>query len=135
VLTDPWVARIYHDDRPRGYIDHPAITYYGAYVGSDVAGVLLAIENTPEDIGVHVALRRWATPHGRALGHLFINAVFADHTVQRLTAEVLGTLPSAANYCRRLGFEDEGVRRNACRVDGRLTDVVMLGLLRDQRAQ
>jgi len=129
------VARTYHDDRQRGYVDHPAITYYGAYVGSDLAGVFLAKATTPEDMGVHVALRRWATPFGRTLGKLFITTIFRDVLVERLSADVLGTLPSAVNYCRRLGFVDEGVRRNACRVGGRLTDVVMLGLLRDHREQ
>lgn len=133
ILIDPWVAsRIRHDSREPGYVDHPALTYYGAYVDEALVGVFMAIRHTPEDVEVHAALLREATRHGRALGRLFLSVLWQDEALLRVTAPVLSTLPSAANYCRRLGFEVEGVKRRACRVRGEPVDVVMLGLLRTE---
>lgn len=131
VLTDPWVAtRIRHDAREPGYIDHPALTYHGAYIDSALAGVFMAIRHSPWEVEVHAALLRSATWHGRALGALFLDQLWQDPQLLRITAPVLSTLPSATNYCKRLGFEVEGVRRAAVRVNGRPADVIYLGLLR-----
>jgi RimJ/RimL family protein N-acetyltransferase len=69
-------------------------------------------------------------PYSRDLARLYLSCIFEDDEIERVTAYVLGTLPSAANFCRRLGFEYEGARRNACRVDGVLTDVLIYGLTR-----
>ncbi|WP_398457425.1 hypothetical protein [Sphingomonas albertensis] len=131
VLSDPWVrAKIAQDDREPGYIDHPLVSYHGAYVDGALAGVFIAVQFTRWEVEVHAALLRPAIRHGRDLGRMFLASVFADPEVLRATAYVLGTLPSAANYCRRLGFVDEGVRRSACMVGGVPTDIVVLGLLR-----
>jgi len=132
VLTDPWVAaRIRHDGREPGHIDHPALTYHGAHVGGALVGVFVVIQHTACEVEVHAALLRSAMRSGRALGRLFLDQLWHDQPeLLRITAPVLATLPSAANYCRKLGFVDEGVRRQACRVGGVPTDVVYLGLLR-----
>ncbi len=131
VLTDPWVAQhIRHDAREPGYIEHPAMSYHGAYIDGELAGVFMAIAHTPWEIEVHAALLRQATRHGRALGRLFLDQLWQDAELMRVTAPVLSTLTSAANYCRKLGFQDEGVRRRACRVNGLPVDVIYLGLLR-----
>lgn len=131
ILTDPWVAsRIRHDDREPGYIDHPAVTYYGAYIGDALVGVFIAIRHSPWEVEAHAALLRFAVVHGRDLGRAFIRQVFTDPDVMRITAPVLSSLPSAANFCRRLGFVNEGVRRDAVKIDGVVADVIYLGLLR-----
>jgi hypothetical protein len=133
LLADPWVAaRIRHDAREPGFIDHPALTYYGAYVDADLVGVFMAITHSPWEVEVHAALLRSATGHGRTLGQLFLDRLWRDPELMRITAPVLSTLPSAANYCRRLGFKDEGVKRRACKVDGQPADVIYLGLLRQR---
>lgn len=135
ILTDPWIAdRIRHDAREPGYIDHPALTYHGAFVGGDLVGVFIAIRHSPWEIEVHAALSREATRHGRGLGAMFLASLWSDPELQRVTAPVLSTLPSAVNYCRRLGFELEGVRRRAVQIDGKVADVIWLGLLRPQLA-
>jgi RimJ/RimL family protein N-acetyltransferase len=131
ILRDPWVrAKLAQDGREPGYIDHPLVSYHGAHVDGRLVGVFIAVQFTRWEVEVHAALLRAAIPHGRALGRLFLETVFADPDVLRATAYVLGTLPSAANYCRRLGFADEGVRRSACLVGGMPTDIVVLGLVR-----
>lgn len=131
ILCDPWVrAKLAQDGREPSYIDHPLVSYHGAYVGGELAGVFIAVQFTQWEVEVHAALLRSAIPHGRDLGRMFLASVFADPAVLRVTAYVLGTLPSAANYCRRLGFADEGMRRSACMVGGVPTDILVLGLIR-----
>lgn len=132
ILADSWVrGKIEQDGREPGYIDHPLVSYHGAYTDGALVGVLIAVQFTRWEVEVHAALLKPAVRHGRDLGRLFLDTVFADPVVMRATAYVLGTLPSAANYCRRLGFADEGVRRSACLVGGAPTDIIVLGLLRD----
>ncbi|WP_380778079.1 GNAT family N-acetyltransferase [Sphingomonas sp. R86520] len=131
ILCNPWVhAKLAQDGREPGYIDHPLVSYHGAYVDGSLVGVFIAVQFTRWEVEVHAAMLRPAIPHGRALGRLFLDTVFATPDVLRATAYVLGSLPSAANYCRRLGFVDEGVRRSACMVGGVPTDIVVLGLVR-----
>jgi hypothetical protein len=131
VLSDPWVrTKIAQDGREPAYIDHPLVSYNGAYVDGDLVGVFIAVQFTRWEVEVHAALLRPATCYGRDLGRLFLASVFANPDVMRATAYVLGTLPSAANYCRRLGFVDEGARRSACMVGGEPTDIIALGLVR-----
>ena len=131
VLIDPWVAaRIRHDGRDPGYIDHPALVYHGAYTEGTLEGVFMAIHHSPWEVEVHAALLRSATRYGREFGRMFLDNLWRDPELMRVTAPVISTLPSAANYCRRLGFQDEGVRRSAVRVGGVPADVVYLGLLR-----
>lgn len=132
VLRDPWIAdRIRHDGREPGFIASPAVTYYAARVDNRIAGVFVAIQISAWEIEVHAALARWVTPHGRCLGHEFLAELWDQPELMRVTAPVLATLPSAANYCRRLAFKDEGVKRTACKIDGNPVDVIYLGLTRD----
>jgi hypothetical protein len=131
VLSDPWVAaRLSQDGRQPGYIDHPLVSYAAAYANGELLGVFTAIQFTCWEVEVHVALLRHAIHHGRVAGREFLAQVFSDPDVLRVTAYVLATLPSAVNYCRRLGFVDEGCRRHACMVNAAPTDVLVLGMLR-----
>lgn len=134
ILTTPAIScRIRHDAYTPGYIHHPALSYHGAYVDAVLSGLFMAIQHSPWEVEVHAALLPRVIRQARDLGALFLASLWDEQPdLQRITAPVLSTLPSAANYCRHLGFEDEGVRRNAVRVDGVLADVVYLGLLRPQ---
>jgi len=133
VLQSPWIAdKIRHDSRDPGYIDSPNIEYHAARVGGRIAGVFMAIRHSEYEIEVHAALARWATRHGRALGAMFLAQLWEDGNLLRITAPVLATLPSAVNYCLRLGFQREGVKRSACWINGAPVDVVYLGMLRGE---
>jgi RimJ/RimL family protein N-acetyltransferase len=133
VLSDPWIAsRLARDGGTTDYVDHPLLTYHAAYVGDRLAGVFIAVRFTTWEVEVHVALLPWAVWHGRTLGRMFLAQMFDDPDVMRVTANVMSTLPSAANYCRRLGFRDEGRRREAFRAGGVLADVIVLGLTRGE---
>lgn len=133
ILTDPAIGpKIAHDDRSPGFIDHPSVSYCGGYVDGRLAAVFTAVQFSRWEVEVHGAVLPVALRHGRALGRLFLDRVFADPDVMRCTAYVLGSLPSAANWVRKLGFTDEGRRREACRVDGVACDVLVLGVTRGE---
>lgn len=133
ILSDPWIApKLAQDGREPGYVNHPLVSYHGAYIDGTLVGLFIAVQFTRWEVEVHAALLRPALPHARDLGRLFLAQVFRDSGVMRVTAYVLGTLPSAANYCRKLGLVDEGVRRSATMVGGKATDVLVLGLVRSE---
>lgn len=124
-------AKLVHDARAPGFIEHPLVSYYGAYIDDRLVGVFTGVDFTAWELEVHVAIVPSAIRHARRLCRLYLEEMFAAPDRQRVTAYVLGTLPSAANLCRRLGFVDEGVRRKACRIDGKPVDVIVLGMTRD----
>lgn len=132
IVTDPWIAdRLRHDGREPGYIDHPALTYHGAYIGGILAGVFLAIRVSPWETEVHAALLKRAIPYSRDLGALFLAHLWRDPKLLRISAPVMEALPSAGNYCLKLGFELEGFKRDAVVIGGVQCGVYQLGLTRN----
>lgn len=133
VLSDPWIAgRLRHDARAPQYLASPAVSYLAAYVGNGMAGVFIAGRVGSYEVEAHVALYRSGTRHGRRLAAVFLARAFADPAVLRVSAPVLASLPSSANFCRRLGFVQEGLKRSACLRDGVPTDIIMFGLTREE---
>jgi hypothetical protein len=131
ILRDPWIKpKITRDGREPGFIDHPLVSYFGAYVDGRLLGVFVHIQFTEIEVEVHVALLREALPHSRKLAALFMDEVFADPKVTRATAHAIGSLKSAVNFGKKLGFQYEGERRDACIQNNRLLPVITLGLLR-----
>jgi hypothetical protein len=133
ILSDPWIKpKITRDGREPSFIDHPLVRYFGAYVGEQLVGVFVHIQFTAIEVEVHVALLKEALPHSRKLAALFIDQVFTDPNVTRATAHAIGSLTSAVNFGKKLGFRLEGVRRDACVQNNRLLPVITLGMLRSE---
>lgn len=130
----PIAPKIRHDGREPGYIDHPLASYWGAYIEDDLVGVFLAVRFSQWEIEAHAALLPSALANGRKLAALFLDAMFATPNVERVTGYVMDTLPSAGNFCLKLGFEYEGRRRAACRIAGTLRDVLIYGITRQDWA-
>lgn len=137
ILRDPWVsARLAHDDRPPGHIDHPAVSYLAARVRGVLVGVFTCIRVSRIEVDLHVAVLRKALAHARDLGAACLAHIFTRNpAVLRATAYVVEGLETVCNYCRRLGFSHEGFRRDACVKGGRLLGVHIMGITRtDWRA-
>jgi hypothetical protein len=131
LFLDPYIARVGHDDRPASHIDHPNVHYLGARVDGELVGAFMVIESGFVEVDVHALLTRRALPHSRALGRLCLAQAFANPQIERVTAYVIEGLNAARNYCLKLGFLYEGVRRNACRQNGQLLGVHILGMTRN----
>lgn len=132
LFLDPYIARVGHDDRPAAPIEHPHVHYLGARVDGDLVGAFMLIESGFVEVDVHALLTRRALPHSRALGRLCLTQAFANPAIERVTAYVIEGLTAARNYCLKLGFQVEGLRRNACRQNGRLLGVHVLGITRNE---
>lgn len=130
LYADPYIAQVGHDDRPAQYIDHPAVKYLGAYVNSKLVGAFVMIESGYVEKDLHSLLTKEALPHSRTLGQLCICSAFTDRNIARVTAYVMDGLTSARNYCLKIGFQSEGYRRDACRRNGQLVGVHILGITR-----
>jgi hypothetical protein len=118
------------DQRAPGFISHPCVDYLGAFVGQDLVGVFMTVEASDIERDVHALLLPQALKHSRDLGAACLHWVFNDPAVQRVTAYVSSARPSTINFCRRLGFVQEGVRRHAETRAGQPHDVHVLGITR-----
>lgn len=132
LFRDPYIARVGHDDRPAAPIEHPHVHYLGARIDGELVGAFMIIESGFVEVDVHALLTRRALPHSRALGRLCLAQAFANPAIERVTAYVIEGLTAARNYCLKLGFQTEGLRRNACRQNGRLLGVHVLGITRNE---
>lgn len=115
-----------------GFRSNPAIHYLLCSIDGKKAGFFIAVESSEIDWEMHACLMKWATPHSRSLAQMAINWVWA-HDPIRITVPVVAR--STVNFCKRLGFEIEGVRRNGAIIDGTLHDVTFLGLLKWDSSQ
>jgi len=129
VYSDPYITKIGHDHRAAAYIDHPAVTYLSAWIGSTFAGAFMAVRFSPIEIELHALLKKRALKHSRALGLSCLEWAFSQ-PIQRVTAYIIEDLESAKNYCIKLGFKAEGRRRAACIQGGIVKDVYVLGMTR-----
>lgn len=132
IYRDPYVSRIGHDYRAAEPIKHPNARYLGAYVDGDLVGAFLLIESGSIETDLHALLTRRALEHSRELGRLCLDHVFRSPEIERVTAYIIGGLTAARNYCLKLGFVTEGLRRNACMQGGQLLGVHILGMTRNE---
>lgn len=130
LYADPYISRVGHDHFPASPISHPAARYLGAYVDGNLAGAFLLIESGFIELDLHALLSRKSLPHSRALGRLCLEFAFSAQHIQRVTGYVVEGLQTAVNYCLKLGFKNEGMRRDACQKGGKLVGVHTMGMTR-----
>lgn len=135
IYRDPYIARVGHDHRPAAPIDHPNASYMGAYADGRLVGAFLVIKSSSIELDLHALLTKRAIRHSRTLGRLCLDYAFSNPMIERVTAYVIDGLTAARNYCIKLGFKDEGFRRNACMQGGRLLGIHMLGMTRKEWSQ
>ena len=63
---------------------------------------------------------------------LIINFAFNDLNLNRLSATVLATNERSLNIFKKLGFKEEGRLRKAVYQNGDYTDLIVLGLLKEE---
>ena len=135
LFSDPYIARIGHDHRALVPIAHPHVKYLSARLNDAQVGAFMVIESGFVELDLHAMLSRAALPYSRELGRLCLMWAFAHKHIHRVTAYVIDGLTSAKNYCVKLGFKNEGTRRDACMKNGELVGVHILGMTRqDWRA-
>lgn len=130
LLEDPYIQRVGHDDRPAKYIDDDLVSYLGAYLDDEFLGAFCIIESGFYELDLHAMLKKSSLKHSRMLGFLCLAYAFSFIKIHRVSANIIEGLESAKNYCLKLGFKEEGFKRDACMVNGSLKGVHMLGMVR-----
>lgn len=128
---DPYIARVGHDHRPASPIEHEAVRYVGTYADGTLVGAFMVIESGFVELDVHALLTRRALKQSREFGKMMIRTLFENKEIARLTTYIMEELVMAKNYCLKLGFKDEGFRRDACMKDGQLIGLHIMGLTRN----
>jgi ribosomal-protein-serine acetyltransferase len=106
--------------------------YAGIRVHSEWAG---AVDLTIDVSGQHGRLGYWLATHfeGRGImtrvGQAVVGLAFLDYGVHRLSLQVVAQNVKSQALARRLGFQLEGVTRQAEWIDGTYYDVECYGLL------
>jgi hypothetical protein len=135
LFRDPYISRIGHDHRPLAPINHPHVKYLSAKLNGEQVGAFMVIESGFIELDLHAMLSKRALPHSREFGQLCLVWAFAHKHIHRVTAYIIDGMQSAKNYCMKLGFKNEGTRRDACMKNGQLVGVHILGMTRqDWRA-
>ena len=130
VYSDPYILKVGHDNRPAAIINHPNVSYLSAWVGNQFAGAFMVIRFSAVEFELHALLKKSAILHSRQLGKACLKWAFDNHSILRVTAYVIDGLDAAKNYCLKLGFKNEGCRRNACIQNNIVKDVHILGMTR-----
>lgn len=110
-----------------------AIEAGGSFVGRCS---LVGIDQLARHADVSIALV--ADARGRGYGSdalgVLVQFAFARHNLHRLQVEVLASNTGAIACYRKVGFVEEGRRRQNAWVDGAYEDDLIMGLLRDERS-
>jgi len=130
LFKDPYIAKIGHDHRALAPIEHPHVKYLSAKLNGQQVGAFMVVESGFVEIDIHAMLSKQALEHSRDFGRLCLIWAFAQKHINRVTAYIIEGLDSAKNYCLKLGFKNEGMRRGACLKNGRLVGVHILGMTR-----
>jgi diamine N-acetyltransferase len=84
------------------------------------------------ELRVRVEKASWGTGVGTAACTKLLEHAFQQLNLDRVWLRVFDVNPRARAMYEKLGFVVEGTLRRAAYVDGALTDVIVMGLLRDE---
>lgn len=132
LYADPLIQRVGDDLHPAGPVDHELAEYVSVFNDDEFVGAFLVIDFSAYEYEVHVLLQKSATKASREACRLLLDMLFSDENKQRVTGWVGAHIPTSVNYCKRMGLEVEGQKRNAIRIDGVPMDVVMVGITREK---
>lgn len=133
VYSDTYITScISHDDRQAEPVFHDLVQYYSAWVNNTFAGCFMLIKFSSIEYEVHSLLFKEHLKHSRQLACIFLDTLFKE-PIERVTAYIIQGLETARNFCIKIGFKQEGVRRNACKVNDGLKDIYVLGMTRRDR--
>lgn len=84
------------------------------------------------ELRIRVEQAAWGTGVGSAACRALLDHAFQQLNLDRVWLRVFDVNPRARAMYEKLGFVVEGTLRRAAYVDGALTDVIVMGLLRDE---
>ena len=127
-ITKENLNRIYSDERilngyPDGWtpkpIDHPLVDYTTAWVGDKFAGCFLRVKNSVHEVECHSLLLKESVLYSRELCSMFVNMCFKCD-ILRVYTRVFEYSKSFRNMALKIGFVEEGFKRDVARKNGQL---------------
>lgn len=131
LYSDPLIARTGDDGSPAYPCFHELATYLSAWVDGEFAGAYLIVKYSPTEFECHSRILKKNTLQSRELCKLLFRWVFSHAGVIRLTGYVREGFESMRNHCLRMGFQQEGFRRDALLVSGEPKGIYIMGITRN----
>ncbi len=130
IYTDSYIKNAIKQDNTEFLpIKHHLVTYYKASIKDKFAGAFLSIAFSQSEIELHSLLFKDSIKYSRQLGKMIIDKSFNDNNkIQRITVLIIDGLNTAKNYCEKLGFKLEGIKRNSYLKNKEYKDVFIYGI-------
>lgn len=132
IYSDSYITKVGNDNRPASPVSHPLVTYLSAWTNNVFSGAFLIVKYSDFEYELHSLLKRAYATESRELGKKCIAWAFSHQSVLRVTAYVTEELKTVINFCKKIGFKHEGIRRDACVKNGHVLDVHILGITRKE---
>ena len=130
IYSDNYISKASHDNRPFEPVRHELVKYISAFIDGKFMGAFMIILFSKTEIEVHSLLKKTSIKYSRELGKEAIELIFKTYDNLRLTAYILDGLYKPMSYVKKIGFELEGIKKDACMKDNKITDIHMFGLTR-----
>lgn len=128
VLHDPYISdRMSRDSHTLAYSEHPGVIYLDARGD----GVFILVRSMDTEMEAHAALYEDSATRSRQHVINMVNWVFSNTDVIRIKAPITARLMSVINLCKKIGFVEEGVLRKQERKGGKLYDVHIMTMMRE----
>lgn len=99
-----------------------------------VGAIGLGVDERPAkgDLGIWVAPEYWGEGYGTEASERLVEYAFDERNLHRVTARALETNTGSQRIWEKLGFEHEGVERDAEFMDGEYQDMHLYGVLESE---
>lgn len=124
-----WIARVERQVPPQ----HFAVVVDGEVVGGAGVEPLPDYGGRTANLGYWLGSGVWGRGIGTAVVEALVPYAFGTLGVARLEATVFGWNPASARVLEKNGFRQEGRLRNRVYKDGDVTDLILYGLLLEDR--
>ena len=98
------------------------------WVNGVYAGAFLMIRFSKTEMEAHSLLKKEFIKHSRELGKEALEWIFNQENILRVTTHIPDYLNLAMNYVKKIGFKEEGIKRDATTKDGKITNIHLFGI-------
>lgn len=132
IYSDEYISVVEHDGRPFSPIKHELVKYISAFTDGKFMGAFMIVLFNKTEIEIHSLLKKTSLKYSRVLGKEVIDFIFINYSIKRITAYIMDGLYKPMSFVKKLGFELEGIKRDACTKYGKTKDIYMFGLTRKE---
>lgn len=132
IYQNDYVLSAFGELHTRNPLKSDIVKYYSCYVNGNFVGCFLEIMRSPIESEVHSLLFKKAAKYCRELARIFIRQLFESKPIVRVSTQVMQIHKSVINFCLKIGFVFEGIKKNADLKDGKLQDLILFRILRNE---